>query len=111
MEINNISFNDQSWQGVSLYLNDGTELVLFGKVWGLPNLGLMAHTLGGGTTTSTFTWQYELVWTVIRIDILQLFAFVLESKVTTSNSRWKHSRSEHQYIDKQSITDSISYIF
>jgi hypothetical protein len=69
MEINNISFNDQSWQGVSLYLNDGTELVLFGKVWGLPNLGLMAHTLGGGATTSTFTWQDGLVWTVIKIDM------------------------------------------
>jgi hypothetical protein len=69
MEINNISFNDQSWQGVSLYLNDGTELVLFGKVWGQPNLGLMAHTLGGATTVSPLTWQEGLVWTVIRIDM------------------------------------------
>ena len=69
MEINNISFSDQSWQGVSLYLNDGTELVLFGKVWGQHNLGLMAHTLGGGATVSSLTWQEELVWTVIRIDM------------------------------------------
>jgi len=69
MEINNISFSDQSWQGVSLYLNDGTELVLFGKVWGQHNLGLMAHTLGGGATVSSLTWQEELVWTVIRINM------------------------------------------
>jgi hypothetical protein len=69
MEINNISFSDQSWQGVSLFLNDGTELVLFGKVWGLHNLGLMAHTLGGGATTSELTWEEGLVWTVIRIDM------------------------------------------
>ena len=69
MEVINYSFNDQSWQGVSLYLNDGTELVLFGKVWGLPNLGLMAHTLGGGATTSELTWEEGLVWTVIRIDM------------------------------------------
>jgi hypothetical protein len=69
MEINNISLNDQSWQGVSLYLNNGTELVLFGKVWGQPNLGLMAHTLGGGATVSPLTWEEGLVWTVIRINM------------------------------------------
>jgi hypothetical protein len=68
MNVNNISFSDQSWQGVSLYLSD-TELVLFGKVWGLPNYGLMAHTLGGTATTSVFTWEDGLVWTVIRIDM------------------------------------------
>jgi hypothetical protein len=69
MEVNNVSSNDQSWQGVSLYLEDGTELVLFGKVWGQPNLGLMAHTLGGGATVSPLTWEVGLVWTVIRIDM------------------------------------------
>ena len=69
MEVINMSFSDQSWQGVSLYLNDGTELVLFGKVWGLHNLGLMAHTLGGGATTSYLTWEDGLIWTVIRIDM------------------------------------------
>lgn len=69
MEIYNYSFSDQSWQGVSLYLNNGTELVLFGKVWGQPNLGLMAHTLGGGATVSPMTWEEGLVWTVIRIDM------------------------------------------
>ena len=69
MDVINMSFSDQSWQGVSLYLNDGTELVLFGKVWGLHNLGLMAHTLGGGATTSSLTWEEGLVWTVIRIDM------------------------------------------
>jgi hypothetical protein len=69
MEVINPSANDQSWQGVSLYLNDGTELVLFGKVWGLPNLGLMAHTLGGAATTGALTWEEGLVWTVIRIDM------------------------------------------
>jgi len=69
MEINNSSFIDDSWQGVSLYLNDGTELALFGKVWGLPNLGLMAHTLGSATTTSELTWEEGLIWTVIRIDM------------------------------------------
>jgi len=68
MNVNNISFNEQSWQGVSLYLSD-TELVLFGKVWGLPNYGLMAHTLGGTATTSLFTWEDGLVWTVIRINM------------------------------------------
>jgi hypothetical protein len=69
MEVINFSFSDQSWQGVSLYLNNGTELVLFGKVWGQPNLGLMAHTLGGGATVSPLTWEEGLVWTVIRIDM------------------------------------------
>jgi hypothetical protein len=69
MEVINPTANDQSWQGVSLYLNDGTELVLFGKVWGLPNLGVMAHTLGSATTTGALTWEEGLVWTVIRIDM------------------------------------------
>jgi len=68
MNVDNLSFNDQSWQGISLFLSDA-ELVLFGKVWGLPNYGLMAHTLGGTATTSLFTWEDGLVWTVIRINM------------------------------------------
>jgi hypothetical protein len=69
MEIYNTNSVDQSWQGVSLYLNDGTEPVLFGKVWGLPNFGLMAHSLGGAATTSPLTWQEGRVWILIRMDM------------------------------------------
>ncbi len=68
-EIFNPASSDASWQGVSLYLGGTTELVLFGKVWGLPNFGLMAHTLGGAATTGAFTWQEGRVWILIRIDM------------------------------------------
>jgi hypothetical protein len=69
MDINNVNSNDQSWQGVSLFLNDGTELCLFGKVWGSPYLGVIAHTAGNTTTPSALTWEVRLAWTVVRINM------------------------------------------